>query len=85
MRDCGQSTKIYVFDAIMPWSKEKVYQIDNSLAPGRCECNLELIVLKVTSRKDILSIPCEITFRWTPQNSLMISQYYISPGNGLVP
>ena len=38
----------------------------NSLAPGRCRCNLKLVIF--TSRVDILSISYEIALRWMPQN-----------------
>ena len=40
----------------------------NSLAPGRCRCNLQLIIFKLISMINILSISCEITLRWMPQN-----------------
>ena len=41
----------------------------NSLAPGRCGCNLKLIICKlILSRIDTLSISCEIAFRWIPQD-----------------
>ena len=38
-----------------------------SLVPGRCGCNLKLIIFKRMSRTDILSISCEIALRWMPQ------------------
>ena len=40
----------------------------NSLAPGRCGCNLELVISKLMSRIDILRISWEIGPRWTPQD-----------------
>ena len=40
----------------------------NSLAPGRCGCNLKLVIFKLTSRVDILSISCEIALRWMTQD-----------------
>ena len=40
----------------------------NTLAPGRCGCNLKLVIFKHTSRVDILSISCEIALRWMPQD-----------------
>ena len=38
--------------------------IVNSLAPGRCSCNLRSVIFKFILRIDILSIPCEIAVRW---------------------
>ena len=38
----------------------------NSLAPGRCGCNVKLVIFKLTSRVHILSIWCEIALRWMP-------------------
>ena len=40
----------------------------NSLVPGRCGCNLKLVIFKLTSRLDILSISCEIALRWMPKD-----------------
>ena len=40
----------------------------NSLFPGRCSCNFKLVIFKVVSRLDILSISCEITLRGKPRN-----------------
>ena len=40
----------------------------NSLVPGRCGCNLKLVIFKLTARVDILSISCEIALRWMPQD-----------------
>ena len=39
-----------------------------SLVPGRFGCNLKLIIFKLTSRVDILSISCEIALSWMPQD-----------------
>ena len=36
----------------------------NSLALERCGCNLELVIFKLISRRDILSISCEISIMW---------------------
>ena len=36
----------------------------NSLALERCGCNLELVIFKLISRRDILSISCEINIMW---------------------
>ena len=33
----------------------------NSLAPGRCDCNVKLVIFKPLSRIDILSISCDLT------------------------
>ena len=38
----------------------------NPLAPGRCGCNLELVIFKFISRRGILRIACKIAFRWMP-------------------
>ena len=35
----------------------------NSLAPGRCGCNLESVIFKLMWRIDVLSISCEIFLR----------------------
>ena len=40
----------------------------NSLVPGRCRCNLKLVIFKLTSRVAIFSISCEIALRWMPQD-----------------
>ena len=40
----------------------------NSLVPGRCGCNLKLVIFKLTSRVYILNISCEIALRWMPQD-----------------
>ena len=37
----------------------------NSLALGKCGCNLALVIFKLISQY-ILSIPCEIVLRWMP-------------------
>ena len=41
--------------------------IINSLAPRRCNCNLELAISKITPSWNILKIFCEIALRWMPQ------------------
>ena len=42
------------------------------IAAGRCSCNLELVIFKLKSSKKesigILSISCEIVFRWMPHH-----------------
>ena len=43
--------------------------------PGRCSCNLELVIFKLISRIDILSIPCEIVLK-CHNTSLMISHWF---------
>ena len=40
----------------------------NSLALGRCDCNLNFITFKLMSRTNILSISCQIALKWTAQN-----------------
>ena len=40
----------------------------NSLVRGRCRCNLKLIIFKLMSRVDILSISCEIALRGMPRD-----------------
>ena len=40
----------------------------NSLAPGKCSCNLKLVISKPVSRIDILSISGEIALKWLPQD-----------------
>ena len=58
----------------MAWNKDDPAvcftrsQCVNSLAPGRCGCYLKLVVFKLVSRINILSISCEIVLRWTPQD-----------------
>ena len=39
-----------------------------TLAPGRCGCNMKLIIFKLISRIAILSICYEIAFMWMPQD-----------------
>ena len=38
-----------------------------------CGCNYKLVIFKLTSRRDILSIPYEIPIKWMPQDLVMIS------------
>ena len=38
----------------------------NSLAPVICGCNSELVIFKLISRIDIISMFCEIALRWMP-------------------
>ena len=45
-----------------------LHSVFNSLAPGRCGCYLKLVIFKLVSRINILSISCEIVLRWTPQD-----------------
>ena len=40
----------------------------NSLAPGRCRCDLKLVIFKLIPRIHIWSIFCEIALRWMPQD-----------------
>ena len=40
----------------------------NSLAPGRCDCDVKFMIFKLISRTDILSNSVEIAPRCTPQN-----------------
>ena len=40
----------------------------NSVAPGRCGCNVELAIFKIVSEVNILSIFCENALRWMPQD-----------------
>ena len=45
----------------------------NSLTPGKCGCNIWLVILKLIARINILSISSEITLRWMLcKTSLMI-------------
>ena len=58
-------------------------QVVKSLAPGRCGCNLELIIFKFISRIAIFSISCEIALWWVPQTYWWL--VIIGSFNGLVP
>ena len=40
----------------------------DTLAPGRCSCNLKIVIFKLISRIDILSCSSEITFISMPQD-----------------
>ena len=40
----------------------------NTLAPGRCKCNIKYILFKLIPWIDILSISCEIALGWMPQD-----------------
>ena len=42
--------------------------IFNSLAPGKCSCNLKLAFFKIISTIDVFSISCEIVLGWMPQD-----------------
>ena len=46
----------------MYWS---IFLIKSS-APGRCNYNLKLVIFKLISKIDILSISCEDAFKWIP-------------------
>ena len=61
----------------------KVSQI-SSLSPERCSCNLEIVIFKLISRMNILSISCEIVLIWMPQD-LTDDKINIGSGNGFVP
>ena len=45
-----------------------ITQCVNSLAPGRWDCDLKLIIFKLISMIVILSLSCEIALRWMPHN-----------------
>ena len=45
----------------------KHQQAFNSLAPGRCGCNLELVIFKMISTLDVLGNSSEIALKWMPQ------------------
>ena len=54
----------------------------NSLAPLRCGCDIKFLIFKLISRKDTLSITCEIALRWMSQIMAWCSQatsHYLSP------
>ena len=53
-------------EAIVPWTKLSTRYI-HSLAPGRCGCNLKWFIFKLISMINILTIPCNISFRWISQ------------------
>ena len=40
----------------------------NSLVPGRCSCNLVLVIVRFILRLDILTICYEITLGWIPKD-----------------
>ena len=40
----------------------------NCLVRGRCSCNIELVVFKLISKNDILSISCKIALRLFPKD-----------------
>ena len=44
----------------------QIVQLFNSLAPGRCSCNLKLIIFKLVSKIDVLRVSYEITVMWMP-------------------
>ena len=45
----------------------------NSLARGRCGCNMKLVISKFISKIDIFSIFCEITLGGMPQDLAELS------------
>ena len=56
----------------------------NWLAPGRCSCDLNLVIFKLTSRIDFLGTSCEIAFRCMPQDvihdkSKLVQVFYLVP------
>ena len=53
----------------------------NSLVPGRCSCNLELVIFKLTHRMDIFSVSCELPsdeVRQQPLSEPILTQFYIT-------
>ena len=48
--------------------QESIGGLVNSLAPGRFDCSLKWVNLKLISTINILSIICEIAIRWMPQH-----------------
>ena len=38
------------------------------MVPGRCGCNVKLVIFKLIPRIDALSISCEIALMWMPQD-----------------
>ena len=44
------------------------YYRPNSLAPGRCGCDLKSVIFKRISKIDILRISCKIALGWMPQD-----------------
>ena len=61
-----------------------LYKI-NSLVLGRCDCNFKLVILKLVSMIDILSISCEIALKGV--NVIRPYGWLVNIGsvNGLVP
>ena len=61
-------------DVLSGWLEYKNAMRMNSLAPGRCSCNLTLVIFKLIlisiriMRIDLLSTACEIELRWIPQD-----------------
>ena len=51
------------------YKQRKVCMIEviNQSAPAKCSCEIKLVILKLISMIDILSISCKIAFRWMPQ------------------
>ena len=65
-----KGTRIVVLTMAARWHAplNKMVPFLNLLVPGRCRCNLKLVIFKLMSRVDILSISCEIALRWMPQD-----------------
>ena len=65
----GSNELISVNKTSTSWNDRKLSSSSlNSLATGRCSWYLNLVIFKLISRIDILSISCEIALRWTPSS-----------------
>ena len=65
-------TSLY-WDAPPPWSLTQCAQNILStkrvkFAPGRCGCNLKLVIFKIISMINFLNIFCENALKWMAQN-----------------
>ena len=67
---CRQATSHYLSQwwprSLSPYGVTRPQWV-KSLAPGRCGCNIVLVIFKLISMIDILSISCKITLMWMLQ------------------
>ena len=54
---CSNLCSVYFVNSMLHWTEF------NSLVPGRCDCNLKLVIFKLISCIEILSFSCEIALR----------------------
>ena len=66
----GEIFKAYLPTITYPPIRDCHGRCFNSLTSERCGCNLRCVRFKYASATDILSISCEISLKWIPQDQI---------------